>query len=89
MSRLSIALLYTVICGIIVGMWFEVPYVSGNTGALIVIALVYAFVVAKREVALIMHAIEQQGREEVDQEPSDQPVIPEWLASVPGKNFPA
>ena len=83
MSKVSIGLLYIVILTIIVCMAYEVPYISGLPGALIVISLVYSFVVAKREAALMSFALEDQRREERRARAEEGVVIPEWLQSVP------
>ena len=94
MSRVSIALLYVVIAAIIVCMYFEVPYISGLPGALIVISLVYSFVVAKREAALIAFTLDEQRRQsqpkphsrakgEADDEEGDSVIVPEWLQNLP------
>ncbi|MGB3472908.1 MAG: hypothetical protein WBA51_18985 [Erythrobacter sp.] len=53
MSRISLALLCIVVGGIIVGMIYEVPAVSGKTGAILVDGLVYSYVVAKRDAAAL------------------------------------
>ena len=82
MSKVSIGLLYVVILGIIVCMVYEVPYISGLPGALIVISLVYSFVVAKREAALMSFALEEQRREEREAAESDDVIIPEWYNNV-------
>lgn len=87
MSKISLTILYIVILSIIVGMYLEVPYLTGGPGAFLVIALVYSFVVAKRELALLSEALNDEGDDEpeIAQEPDDQPVIPDWLKHVPGQ----
>jgi hypothetical protein len=82
MSRVSIGLLYTVILGVIVGMLLEVPYISGLPGALIVFALVYSFVVAKREVALMSYALDEQRGAERQAVDAENVVVPEWQQSA-------
>ncbi|MEO0464232.1 MAG: hypothetical protein AAF127_13960 [Pseudomonadota bacterium] len=56
MSKISLTLLCIVVGGIVIGMWYEVPAVSGKAGALIVDGLVYSYVVAKRDAAALAGA---------------------------------
>lgn len=85
MSKISIAILYIVIIAIIIGMYLEVPYLTGGPGAFLVIALVYSFVVAKRELALLSEAMHEEEEPDIVDERDDQPVIPDWLKEVPGQ----
>jgi hypothetical protein len=96
MSRITLTVLCIVIGGIVVGMAFELPQLANGVGAFIVFALVYCFVVAKREAALMSLALEEQREEERERReaiarqhtriaPRDQPIVPEWQRTVPGK----
>ncbi len=60
MSNLSLALLLAAVALIIVAQSFELPFVSGGSGVLLVVALGYAFVVAKREAKLFLAAMRDQ-----------------------------
>ncbi|MDY7097780.1 MAG: hypothetical protein SXU28_06550 [Pseudomonadota bacterium] len=78
MSKISVAILCIVIAGILIAMLMEVPYVTGGPGALVVIALVYSFVVARREAGLMAYALEQQREEERREKEAEAVIIPEW-----------
>ena len=60
MSKVSLTLLLTAVALIVVAQFFELPFVSGGSGVLLVVALGYAFVVAKREAKLFMAAMQDQ-----------------------------
>jgi hypothetical protein len=85
MSKISLAILCTVIGAIIVGMYLEVEALSGGVGAFIVIALVYSFVVAKREAALMSHVMDQQKQTRPETRFREDVIVPEWLRRVPGQ----
>jgi len=53
MSKISLWLLCITVGAIIVGMLYEVPAVSGKTGAILVDGLIYSYVVAKRDAAAL------------------------------------
>ena len=83
MSKITLTILCIVIAGIITGMYLEVPQLSGGVGAFIVLALVYSFVVAKREVALMALALREPSDdepvdEEQEQEQAANVIVPEW-----------
>ena len=82
MSKITLSVLFIVIGGIIGGMYMEVPYLTGGPGAFIVMALVYSFVVAKREAALMSLALEQRPKT-TDVRFREDVIVPEWLQSVP------
>lgn len=84
MSKISLTILFIVIGAIIVGMYLEVPYLTGGPGAFIVMALVYSFIVAKREAALLSMALDQNAKAE-DVRFREEVIVPEWLQSVPGQ----
>lgn len=79
MSKTSLTLLCIVIVGIITGMVLEVKALSGGVGAFIVIALVYSFVVAKREAALMAYVLEEQRRAAREVRYSEDVIVPEYL----------
>ncbi|MEO0871976.1 MAG: hypothetical protein AAFY19_08480 [Pseudomonadota bacterium] len=83
MSKITLTILCIVIAGIITGMYLEVPQLSGGVGAFIVLALVYSFVVAKREVALLALALREPSEDEPEDELEDDSreadvIVPEW-----------
>ena len=81
MSKITLTILCIVIAGIITGMYLEVPQLSGGVGAFIVLALVYSFVVAKREVALMALALQEPDADEPEDEEEEQVsnvIVPEW-----------
>ncbi|MEM6857292.1 MAG: hypothetical protein AAF559_05425 [Pseudomonadota bacterium] len=81
MSKITLTILCIVIAGIITGMYLEVPQLSGGVGAFIVLALVYSFVVAKREVALLALALQEPSDDEPEdeeEEPQSNVIVPEW-----------
>lgn len=88
MSKITLSVLFIVIGAIIVGMYMEVEYLTGGPGAFIVMALVYSFIVAKREAGLMSYALDNRD------EPSEtrfreDPIVPEWLQHVPGQETSA
>ncbi|MEL6237708.1 MAG: hypothetical protein AAFQ90_03845 [Pseudomonadota bacterium] len=81
MSKITLSVLCIVIAGIITDMYLEVPYLTGGPGAFIVLALVYSFVVAKREVALMALALQEPVADEPEDEDEEQEsnvIVPEW-----------
>ncbi|MEO0591185.1 MAG: hypothetical protein AAFZ11_11575 [Pseudomonadota bacterium] len=82
MSKITLSVLCIVIAGIITGMYLEVPQLSGGVGAFIVLALVYSFVVAKREAALLALALQEPDEDEPeDEEQASNVIVPEWQRS--------
>lgn len=83
MSKITTAILFIVIAGVTLGTAFGVPYLADGPGALIVFALVYAYIVAKRELAVmpLERAIEVEARGKEQDSPP--PVIADWLAQAP------
>ena len=84
MSKISQTLLCIVIGAIVVGMYFEVPELSNGVGALLVFGLVYSFIVAEREVALMAVALDQKAKTEEVRFAEDV-IVPEWQGSTPTK----
>lgn len=87
MSKISQTLLCIVIGAIVVGMYFEVPELSNGVGALLVFGLVYSFVVAKREVALMAVALDQKTQA-ADVRFAENVIVPEWL-NAPDSEMPS
>lgn len=86
MSKISLTILFIVIGAILTGMYLEVPYLEGAPGALLVVALVYSFVVAKREAGLMAMALEQR-MEQKDVRFREDVIVPEWL-KAPDSDIP-
>lgn len=59
-SNTTIALLFTAIALIIIGVILEIPSVGNGSGIIYVVALVYAYTVAKREAALLSYAVKNR-----------------------------
>lgn len=87
MSKVTLTILCTVIGLIILGMVLEVPALSNGVGAFIVIALVYSFVVAKREAGLMAYALRHQNSVENETRFKQEVIVPEWL-QVPESEMP-
>ena len=49
MSKVSIGILFAAIALIALAMLFDVLFVAGGSGVVLVVALVYSYVVARRE----------------------------------------
>ena len=81
MSKITLSVLFIVIGAIITGMYFEVEYLTGGPGAFIVMGLVYSFVVAKREAALMSLALDQRTQEN-DVRFAENLIVPEWLKAT-------
>ena len=60
MSKISIAILFAAIGLITLGTYFDVPYVAGGSGLILVVGLCYAYVVAKREMARVADLIREE-----------------------------
>ena len=58
MSNVSLFTLVCAVALIVVAVIFEMSVVSGGTGVILIVALGYAYTVAKREVALLAYAME-------------------------------
>lgn len=84
MSKISLSILCIVIGAIIIGMYLELPQLSNGVGAFIVIALVYSFVVAKRDAALMALMLEQR-MEATDVRYCEDVIVPDWLKAVPSE----
>ena len=80
-SKVTLTILCTVIGLIILGMYFEVRALSGGVGAFIVIALVYSFVVAKREAGLMAYALKEQHGAGDETRFKEEVIVPAWLQS--------
>ena len=52
MSKVTLGILFAAIGLAIVATYFELSVVSGGSGVVLVVGLIYAFVVTKREIAL-------------------------------------
>lgn len=60
MSNISIGILFAAIGLIIVAVALDVWFVANGSGVVLVAGLVYAYIVAKREAALISYAVHEQ-----------------------------
>lgn len=63
MSKVSLGILMAATALIVLAVYFEVSFIAGSTGVVLVVALGYSFVVARREASLMMHAIEVRDAE--------------------------
>lgn len=57
MSKTTVAILFAAIGLIITATYLELPYFGGGAGVLLVAALSYAFLIAKRELALVTYVL--------------------------------
>ena len=80
MSKLSLALLMAAAVLIVLAVIFEVPFAQGGSGVLMLAALAYAYVVAKREVELLTYAA--KDREEGDEPQTDHAPVIEQVEQV-------
>lgn len=60
MSKVSLGIVMAAATLIVLAQYFELSFVSGGSGVVFVVALGYAYVVAKREAQLLMTAIRVQ-----------------------------
>lgn len=60
LSKTNIALLFVAIALILLAMIFEVSFATGVSGACLIAGLVYAYIVARREVELLSFASENR-----------------------------
>ena len=64
MSRITIAFLFTTIAFIALSVAFDVPFLRGGSGMIFVAALVYSYIVAKREIELLSYAVKNADGQE-------------------------
>ena len=64
MSRITIAFLFITIALIIVSVLLDVPFLRGGSGMIFVAALVYSYIVAKREIELLSYAVKNADVQE-------------------------
>ncbi|SMQ59866.1 hypothetical protein SAMN06297468_0338 [Altererythrobacter xiamenensis] len=64
MSRITIAFLFITIALIIVSVLLDVPFLRGGSGMIFVAALVYSYIVAKREIELLSYAVKNADGQE-------------------------
>lgn len=64
MSRITIAFLFITIALIIVSVLLDVPFLRGGSGMVFVAALVYSYIVAKREIELLSYAVKNADVQE-------------------------
>lgn len=63
MSKISIAILFAAIGLITLGTYFQVPSGTSGGGLILVVALCYSFVVAKREMERLSHKLREESVE--------------------------
>ena len=80
MSKVSLALLFAAIILIIVATYFDVAYLGGGPGILLVAGLSYSYVVAKRQAALMTYVLSEKQivPDQVVRKPA---AVPEGLGS--------
>ena len=64
MSKITIAFLFITIALIIVSVLLDVPFLRGGSGMIFVAALVYSYIVAKREIELLSYAVKNADGQE-------------------------
>ena len=64
MPRTTIAFLFITIALIIVSVLLDVPFLRGGSGMIFVAALVYSYIVAKREIELLSYAVKNADGQE-------------------------
>ena len=77
MSKISIAILFAAIGLITLGTYFDVPYVAGGSGFILVVGLCYAYVVAKREMERVADVIREEKQRLNTQSAKPAPQAPE------------
>ena len=83
MSKISIAILFAAIGLISLGAYFDVPYVAGGSGLILVVGLCYAYVVAKREMARVADVIREEKQRLNTQSAKPAPRSPEPAGDKP------
>lgn len=79
MSRINIGILLAAVSLIILGVLFDIAIFRNGSGVIFVVGLVYAYVVAKREAALMSHALDQQAAEQESKQ-SGPPATPKGMS---------
>lgn len=68
MSKLSLGILVGAAALIVLGVIFEVPFVQGGSGVILLVGLGYSYVVAKREVELLSYAVKNLDEDEDEED---------------------
>ena len=68
MSKISLGILVAAVLLIVLGVMFDVAFVQGGSGVVLIVGLGYSYVVAKREVELLSFAATQRKAEQEDDE---------------------
>lgn len=63
MSKTSMALLAIAAALVTLATYLELPFAAGGSGVLLLVALGYAYVVAKRDVTLLSYAMKEREYE--------------------------
>ena len=71
MSKVSLFVLFGTIAMIIVAVVFDLSFVAGGSGVILIVGLGYSYVVAKREVALLSYAVQHSDDDRSDEEETD------------------
>ncbi|WP_299191490.1 hypothetical protein [uncultured Erythrobacter sp.] len=82
MSKVTLAILFAAIVLIIVATYFDIAYLGGGPGVLLVAGLAYSYVVAKRQAALMTYVL---GENQIvpKQEVRKPAQVPKGLGSQP------
>lgn len=81
MSKTTTGILFAAIGLVITATYLDLPYFGGGAGVLLVAALSYAFVVAKRELALVTYVLKEEQIVEETQRSERAPArVPQGMA---------
>ena len=63
MSKVSVGILFAAVGLITLGTYFNVPFVAGGSGVVLVVGLCYSYVVAKREMERVSEVLREEKEE--------------------------
>lgn len=68
MSKVSLGALLAAVALVVLAVVFDVPFMRGGSGVILLVGLIYAYTVAKREVELLTYAVSHRDEEEYDED---------------------
>ena len=82
MSKVTLAILFAMIILIIIATYYDVAYLGGGPGVLLIAALSYAYVVARRQAALMTYVLSENQIISED-EGSNRAPVPTGVSNPP------
>ena len=68
MSKVSLGTLLAAVALVVLAVVFDVPFMRGGSGVILLVGLIYAYTVAQREVELLQYAVNHHDDEDADED---------------------